>query len=37
MKGPETSRSLLERNLIYLYEGPRDLQKPLRKEFSLPI
>ena len=28
MRGPETSRSLLDRNLFYLYEGPRDLQKP---------
>ena len=37
MKGPETFRSLSERNLLYLYEGPRDLQKPLGKEFVIPI
>ena len=36
-KGPKTSRSLLERNLFYLYEGPKDLQKPFRQEFVLPI
>ena len=32
MKDPETSRSLLDRNLFYLYEGPS-----LRQEFVLPI
>ena len=37
MKGPETFRSLSERNLLYLYEGPRDLQKSLGKEFVTPI
>ena len=37
MKGPETFRSLSERKLLYLYEGPRDLQKPLGKEFVIPI
>ena len=37
MKGPKTFRNLSERNLLYLYEGPRDLQKPLGKEFVLPI
>ena len=40
MKGPETTRSLPKRNLFYLnesYEGPRDLHKPLNKEFVLPI
>ena len=24
MKAPDTSRSLIERNLFYLYEGPRE-------------
>ena len=33
MKGREAFRSLLARNLLYLYEGPRDLQKPLGQEF----
>ena len=37
MKGPEATRSLLKRDLFYLYEGPRDHQKPLNKEFVLPI
>ena len=37
MKGPKTFRSLSERNLLYLYEGPRDLQKPLEREFVIPI
>ena len=32
MKGPETFRSLSERNLLYLCEEPRDLQKPLGKD-----
>ena len=37
MKGRETSMSLLTKNLIYLYEGPRDPQKPNVEELVLPI
>ena len=37
MKARETFRSLLERYLLCLYEGPRDLQKPLAKEFVIPV
>ena len=37
MKGPETSMSLLTRNLFYLYEGLRDPQKPPKEEFVLPL
>ena len=37
MKGPETTRSFPKRNLFYLYEGPKDHQKLLNKEFVLPI
>ena len=37
MKGRETSMSLLTRNLFYLYERPRDLQRPPEKGFVLPI
>ena len=36
-KGQETSMSLLTSNLFYLYERPRDLQKPPEKGFVLPI
>ena len=36
MKGQETSMSLLT-SLFYLYERPRDLQKPPGKGFVLPI
>ena len=37
MKGGETSKSLLTSNLFYLYEGPRDHQKPPEDDFVLPI
>ena len=37
MKGPETTRSLPETDLFYLYEGPRGHQKPLEEGFVLPI
>ena len=37
MKGGETSKSLLTGNLFYLYEGPRDHQKPPEDDFVLPI
>ena len=37
MKGRETSMNLLTANLFYLYEGPRDPQKPPEEEFVIPI
>ena len=37
MKGREPSGSLLERNLLYLYERLKDLQELLEKEFVIPL
>ena len=37
MKGRETVRNLLDRNLLYLDEGSRNLQKPLGQEFVILI
>ena len=34
MKGRETSMRLLTKNLFYLYEGPRDPQKPNVEELG---